>query len=107
MVNRMFPGPLIPAAPPPDLSISFYGLPEWRLVMITLFAARYDSETARAIEAAVRPVRAIVDQVLLDADVSRGIGLDSFRRLETVIRELMDAQARKRIPRTIQNQESH
>jgi hypothetical protein len=100
-VNRMYPGPLVAAVQPMSLSIAFQTLPEWRLLIITLFAARYDSDVAKAISSAGGPVRAIVDQVLQDADVSKGIGPDFFRKLEVRIKTLMDAQA---IPRTIQEE---
>jgi hypothetical protein len=58
-----------------------------------LFAARYDPDTARAIEKAGGPVRAIVDQVMQDADVDKGIGAELFRQLEVRIKAVMDAQA--------------
>jgi transcriptional regulator with XRE-family HTH domain len=89
-VNRMYPGP---PAVPPTMSVSFQTAPEWRLMMIALFAVRYYPETAKAIEAASGPVRAVVDQVRQDADVSRGIGPEFFRELEARIKTLMDAQA--------------
>jgi transcriptional regulator with XRE-family HTH domain len=92
LVNRMYPGP---AAVQPTLSISFQTVPEWRLMMIALFAARYDGATARAIEAAGGPVCAVVDQVMQDADIGKGIGPDLFRGLEVRIKALMDAQALK------------
>jgi hypothetical protein len=94
VVNRMYPGP---PAVQPTMSVSFQTVPEWRLMMIALFAVRYYPETAKAIEAAGVPVRAVVDQVRQDADISRGIGPDFFRDLEARIKKLMDEQAVKTV----------
>src|SRR5262249_54285342 len=92
MVNRLYPGPTLQ----PTLSVAFQFVPEWRLMMVALFAARYDPETAKAIEMAGGPVCAIVDQVMQDADVGNGIGAELFRELEARIKTLMDAQALRR-----------
>ena len=104
MVNRMYPGRLIPGAHAGP-SVSFHTLPEWRLLMIGLFAARYDSATAQAIEEVGGPIRAIVDEVLANADSSRGFGAEFFRELEARVRTLMDQRSLKRIPRVIDEQE--
>jgi transcriptional regulator with XRE-family HTH domain len=93
-VNRMYPGP---PAIKPTMSVSFQTAPEWRLMMIALFAVRYYPETVKAIEAASGPVRAVVDQVRQNADISRGIGPDFFRELEAHIKTLMEERAVKRV----------
>jgi hypothetical protein len=104
-VNRMYPGPLIPAAQP-GLTIAFQTLPEWRLAMIALSAVRYVPAAAEAIEAAGGPVRTIVDQVLQNADTSNGIGPDFFREVETRIKTAMDERSLKQIPRTTSDKEA-
>jgi hypothetical protein len=104
-VNRMYPSPRSPAGQG-GLTIAFQTLPEWRLLMIALFSVRYDPEAALAIDAAGGPVREIVDQVLQQADISRGIGPELFRELEARIRTLMDERALRRIPKTVPDQES-
>jgi hypothetical protein len=99
-VNRMYPGPgpqFTAAAAP---AISFQTLPEWRLMAIALFAMRYDSAAARAMDAAGGPIRAIVDDLLRNADTSRGIGPEFFRELEARVKAVMDERAMKSIPKT-------
>ena len=105
-VNRMYPGRSIaavqPVVPPQvqqniGTAVAFQTVPEWRLLMIALSAARYDSKTAEALEAAGGPVRAIVDEVLQDADVSSGIGPDFYRASEEHIKTRMAALFLKRV----------
>jgi transcriptional regulator with XRE-family HTH domain len=94
-VNRMYPGPQFTGQP--RLAIGFQTLPEWRLLTIGLFASRYDPKTAQEMEAAGGPVRGIVDEVLKNADTSRGIGADFFRELEARVKTLMDERSLKHI----------
>jgi hypothetical protein len=84
IVNRQFPGPVRAT----ELTIRFETLREWKAMMIALFSERYNSEAA--------PVRAIVDQVVRNADVTRGIGHDWYRELEARIKALMDTREQKR-----------
>ena len=65
-----------------------------------MFALRYDSKTAHAIEEAGGPVRAIVDQVVKDADSSRETGPEFYRDMEERVRLLMDRRVLERIPGT-------
>jgi transcriptional regulator with XRE-family HTH domain len=104
-VNRMYPGRQFAAAHS-SLAINFQTLPEWRLLAVALFAVRYDSATAQAMESAGGPICAIVDEVLSNADSSRGIGPDFFRDLEARVKTLMDKRSLKSISRTIQDQEA-
>jgi transcriptional regulator with XRE-family HTH domain len=82
LVNRTYPGPREQA-----MTIRFETLREWKAMVIALFSERYKAE--------IGAVGAIVDHVVRDADMSRGIGPGWYHELEARVKTLMEEREQR------------
>jgi len=84
IVNRMYPGP---GPREQALTIRFETLREWKAMVIALFSERYRAE--------IGAVRAVVNQVVRDADISQGIGPEGYHELEARVKTLMEEREQR------------
>ena len=81
-VNRMYPGPREQA-----LTMRFETLREWKAMAAALFGERYNAEPGS--------VRPIIEQIVRNADISRGASPDWYRELEARVKARMEEREQK------------